>query len=245
MEEGNLRVHIAALRRALRDSSDLPQYIANIAGRGYKFVAPVQRVAVVADVVYEDVTSGRKDNLPAQVTHLIGREDDLEALVAMLGQSRHITLTGPGGIGKTTLALALAHRLKHQFQGSAYFVDLAAVSDPAVVPFAIASALRVAIDTERPVQSLTDRLQGDHALLVIDNCEHLIDAAALVAESLLKGAPEIRIAATSHEFTTHTGRARISAYAVRAAGGRRDAATMRGDPPARRRALRQAHAGKR
>jgi predicted ATPase/DNA-binding winged helix-turn-helix (wHTH) protein len=199
VEEGNLRVHIAALRRALGDSSELPRYIVNVAGRGYRFVASVQRLEAPRSAPAEELAPTVRTNLPAQIAHLIGRDDDLDALVAMLGQSRHVTLAGAGGIGKTTLALALAHQLKAQFRGAAFFIDLAAVSDPAVVPFAIASAVRVAIDTERPVESLAGRLRADHALLVLDNCEHLIDAAAMVAESLLKGAPGIRIIATSHE----------------------------------------------
>lgn len=202
VEEGNLRVHIAALRRALGDSSDLPRYIVNVAGRGYKFVASVRltedgvRIAVPLD---EAATPALRENLPSQIAHVIGREDDLDAVAVMLEQARQVTLAGSGGIGKTTLALALAHRLKHQFRGAAYFVDLAAVSDPANVPFAVASSLRIAIDTERPVDSLVAHLVKDEALLVFDNCEHLIDAAALVAERVLKGSQGIRILATSHE----------------------------------------------
>lgn len=116
-----------------------------------------------------------------------------------MGEARHITVVGTGGIGKTTLALALAHRIKHHFRGAAFFIDLSAVSDPAVIPFAVASAVRVAIDTERPIESLVSRLHADHALLIFDNCEHLIEAAAQVVESLLKAAPAVRIVATSHE----------------------------------------------
>jgi predicted ATPase/DNA-binding winged helix-turn-helix (wHTH) protein len=200
VEEGNLRVHIAALRRALGDSSDEPKYILNVAGRGYRFVASVRRFEVPGGQVapLDGAAAPSSDNLPGLIGHIIGREDDLDALAVMLEQSRQVTLAGAGGIGKTTVALALAHRMKHRFGGS-FFVDLAAVSDPAVVPFAIASAVRIAIDTERPVESLVGRLRADRALLVFDNCEHLIDAAALVAESLLKGANGIRILATSHE----------------------------------------------
>jgi predicted ATPase/DNA-binding winged helix-turn-helix (wHTH) protein len=201
VEEGNLRVHVAAIRRALGDSSDVPKYILNVAGRGYRFVASVTRFEVPSEPTapLDGAAAPSRDNLPGLIGHIIGRGDDLDALATMLDQSRQVTLVGTGGIGKTTVALALAHRLKYRFGGAAFFVDLAAVSDPAVVPFAIASAVRVAIDTERPVESLVGRLRGDRSLLVFDNCEHLIDAAAFVAESLLKGAPGIRILSTSHE----------------------------------------------
>lgn len=200
VEEGNLRVHIAALRRVLGDSSDQPKYILNVAGRGYKFVGPVIRVGSQQGIEpLEGITPVIPDNLPAQIANVIGREDVLQAMGALLEQSREVTIAGTGGIGKTTVAIALAHQLKHQFRGGAYFIDLAAISDSSNLPLAVASALRVAIDTDRPVQSLVAHLVRDEALLVFDNCEHVIDAAAHTVEAILKGCPRIRILATSHE----------------------------------------------
>jgi len=198
VEEGNLRVHIAALRRALGDSSELPKYILNVAGRGYKFVGPVSR-EMSGPAPLEGFTPAIRVNLPAQVANVIGRADVLDVLATLLEQSREVTIAGPGGIGKTTVAVALAHRLKHQFRSGAYFIDLAAVSSADNLPFAVASALRIAIDTERPAQSLVAHLTRDEALLVFDNCEHVIDTAAHVTEAILRGCPGIRIVATSHE----------------------------------------------
>jgi len=200
VEEGNLRVHIAALRRALGDSSDLPKYILNVAGRGYKFVGPVSRAqGGPAAEPLEGPEAPIRHNLPAQVATVIGRADVLDVLTTLLEHSREITIAGPGGIGKTTVAVALAHQLKHQFRNGAYFIDLAAVSDPDNLPFAVASALRIAIDTERPAQSLVAHLTRDESLLVFDNCEHVIDTAAHVTEAILRGCAGIRILATSHE----------------------------------------------
>jgi predicted ATPase/DNA-binding winged helix-turn-helix (wHTH) protein len=199
VDEGNLRVHIAALRKALGDVSATPSYIMNVPGRGYRFVAQVQAVEDFAAQPPPAPALPVRDSLPPQLDQIIGRERDLAALGEMIETARLVTVAGTGGIGKTTVALALAHALKHRFRGAAYFVDFAAVSEPAIVPFAVASATRIAIDTQRPVESLVAGLRSDHALLVFDNCEHLIDSVALVAESLLKSAPGIIILATSHE----------------------------------------------
>ena len=199
VEEGNLRVHISALRRALGDASDAPKFIVNVSGRGYRFVAPVRRMAPEPRHFAEAATLPGRDSLPDRIASFIGRDEDLPVLAELVERSRLVTIAGTGGTGKTTIAVVLAHELKDQFMGAAYFVDLAAVSDAAVVPFAIASATRVAIDTQRPVESLVNGLHADTALILLDNCEHLIDTLALVTESLLKAAPNIRIVATSHE----------------------------------------------
>ncbi|HMQ92641.1 MAG TPA: winged helix-turn-helix domain-containing protein [Amaricoccus sp.] len=199
VEEGNLRVQIAALRRTLGDDSGLPKYIVNEPGRGYRFVASVLQVAPGPATEALAPSAPLRENLPAQNSNLLGREYDIVALAALLDQSRLVTVAGAGGIGKTTVALALAHQIKHQFQGAAFFVDLAAVSEAAFVPFAVASAARIAIDTQKPVESLASGLRSDAALLIFDNCEHLIDTAATVAEALLTSALGIRIIATSHE----------------------------------------------
>ncbi|MCP8882337.1 helix-turn-helix transcriptional regulator [Devosia sp. XJ19-1] len=200
VEEGNLRVHISALRKALGDSNETPRFIVNVAGRGYRFIAPVQRVEPEErPAPFEPAPSSRRDELPSLIASVYGRSDDIDALTVILKTARQISLVGTGGIGKTTVALELAHRVKHLFDDGAFFVDLAAVSDPAVVPFAIASAIHVAIDTEQPVESLASKLRANHALLILDNCEHLIDAAAQTTENLLKGSPRLHIIATSHE----------------------------------------------
>ena len=139
-------------------------------------------------------------NLPRQLTSFVGREQEVSALRQTLLTARLITLTGPGGIGKTRLALQAANELLGDFPDGVWLVELAPVTGPDLVPQAIASALGV---TEQPGRSLADTLENylssRRLLLVLDNCEHLVDATAHLADRLLRSCPEVRILATSRE----------------------------------------------
>ena len=200
VDEGNLRVHISALRRALNDRRQDPLYIANTVGRGYRFVASVSGLA--ANTVPQDqsaTASGMSDGLPSPLVHIIGRNEDISAIQRLLSERRLVSIVGPGGIGKTTVATAAAYGVQSQFSDGAYFIDLASVSDPTMVPFAVASALRASIETNRPFSSLLGLLKDSHVLLLLDNCEHLITAAAELVDTLLRGSPRLTILTTSHE----------------------------------------------
>jgi predicted ATPase/DNA-binding winged helix-turn-helix (wHTH) protein len=201
VEEVNLRVHVAAIRRALADNRHEPAYIANIAGRGYRFVAEVRKslAAPASPGIEPAVLPTRRHGLPTPLTRIIGRDDVISSIVSLLDQWRLVSIVGAGGIGKTSVALIAANRLQDRFADSAFFVDLAAVSDPMMVPFAVAAALAVSIETESPIPSLIAQCRHKRMLVVLDNCEHVIDASAAIAESLLKGAPGVRILTTSHE----------------------------------------------
>ncbi|MEZ4767400.1 MAG: AAA family ATPase [Caldilineales bacterium] len=136
------------------------------------------------------------NNLPAQVTSFVGRERELRYVVETLSQGGHdvrlLTLTGPGGTGKTRLSLQAAADLLDQFPDGVWFVELAPVSDPALVAQTIASALRLREAAGRPLDAmLADYLRDQHLLLVLDNCEHLIDECAhrrQAAASVSRGA---------------------------------------------------------
>ncbi|HEY1176680.1 MAG TPA: AfsR/SARP family transcriptional regulator, partial [Phytomonospora sp.] len=154
----------------------------------------------------------RDHNLPASITSFIGRDDDLAAIGAMLGPSRLVTLTGPGGAGKTRLAIGAAARA----DGDVRLVELAPVADPAEVPHAMLTALDLhdTVLTSRravknspgdPVDRMIGALRRTPTLLVLDNCEHLVDAAASVAARLLAGCPDLRVLATSREPLGLTG----------------------------------------
>ena len=150
--------------------------------------------------------NARLHNLPIQLTSFIGRERERRELGELLVQKRLITLTGVGGTGKTRLALQVVAENVDAFADGTWLVELAALADPAVVPQAIASVFKVREEPGRPVlETLKDYLNNKHMLLVLDNCEHLIEACASVVHELLQAAPHIRVLATSRELLGISG----------------------------------------
>lgn len=139
-------------------------------------------------------------NLPTQFTRFLCREDDLVRALALARESNLTTLSGPAGVGKTRLALHVAAHLAHRFAGGSWLVELARVSDPAALPLAIAQALQVEIRPDRgPMEGLEEVLRNQRMLLIVDNCEHLVDAVAGVVQRLLEACPHLAILATSRE----------------------------------------------
>jgi predicted ATPase/DNA-binding winged helix-turn-helix (wHTH) protein len=196
----NLRVHMNALRKALNDCAGETRYIVNVTGQGYCFVAPIQRRddSVRAPAAPLSVSAlGGKRELPPVLERMVGRDNEVRAVAADVIRERFVTVIGPGGIGKTTVAVAAAHTLVVEFAGMVCFVDLGAVSDPKRVVSAVASALGLTIETERAL--LMERLRGTRMLLVLDNCEHVVDAAASLAEHIFSEAPGVHLLATSRE----------------------------------------------
>jgi predicted ATPase/DNA-binding winged helix-turn-helix (wHTH) protein len=200
VEEANLRVHVAGLRKALGDGHDGARYVANVPGRGYCFVAPVTRSASQRSLLpAQPVVTDRLRKLPARLTRMIGRDDTVRGLSAQLRTRRFVSIVGPGGMGKTTVAVWIAHALIDDFKGAVFFVDLGALTDPGLVPTAVASALGIMVQAQDPFLSLLAFLGKRRVLLVLDNCEHVIDAAAALAERVVSEAPQANILATSRE----------------------------------------------
>jgi predicted ATPase/class 3 adenylate cyclase len=141
-----------------------------------------------------------RHNLPIQLTSFIGREHDIAAVMRLLATTRLLTLTGPGGTGKTRLALQVATEMLTHFPDGVWLVELAPVSNPVLVPQTLATTLRLSEESGRPLlTTLTNHLRAKHSLLVLDNCEHLIEACAQLCETLLRACPNLNILATSRE----------------------------------------------
>ncbi|MEI9936603.1 MAG: winged helix-turn-helix domain-containing protein [Pseudomonadota bacterium] len=195
--EANLRVHVAGLRKLLGDGQTGARYIVNVIGRGYCFVAPVTRSEVTTPL--SPSVTGRSPGLPKQLERMIGRADTVATLSAQLPRRRFVTIVGPGGIGKTTVAIAVAERMAASYRDGAWFVDLARLTNPLLVPSALSSVLGLAVQSEDPVPNLIAFLRDKQILIVLDNCEHVIESAASAAESILGSAPQANILATSRE----------------------------------------------
>jgi predicted ATPase/DNA-binding SARP family transcriptional activator len=141
-----------------------------------------------------------RTNLPARLSSFVGREREIAQIGRMLAKARLLTLTGTGGCGKTALALAAAADLLGAFPDGVWLAGLAALEDPALVPQAVAQALGLREEPGRPLDTaLADHLHARRVLLVLDNCEHLAEACATLADRLLRACPELRILATSRE----------------------------------------------
>ena len=197
VDDGSLRYHIVALRKALGDGRCGARYITNVAGRGYCFVAPISR-----SLDRRNIHEGERIErhfLPAPVHHLIGRDDAIRTVLVRLKAQRFVTLVGPAGVGKTAVAVQVAHSLLAEFDGEVHFVDLGALAPAASVCDALASMLGLALDREASLPHLLARLRKRRILLILDNCEHVIESVAELADQLFRAAPQIHILATSRE----------------------------------------------
>ena len=209
VEESALRVHISTLRKALGDGVGDVRLIANVPGRGYCFVSPVAVISVSGQTarVAEPALAERPTirRLPASVGKIIGRDTLIGELSTLLAEQRLLTIVGPGGMGKTTVALAVAEKVVATQDREVAFVDLAPLADADLAPGAVASALGLAVRSADPVQEIANAIQGRRFLLVFDSCEHHVDAAAALAETLLGRAPGATILATSREALRASG----------------------------------------
>lgn len=196
VEEINLRVHMAALRKALGDGQAGQRFIVTVAQRGYSFVAPIALQSIEPRAT-ADVTG--RHNLPLRRARMIGRQPLVDSLIMQLPRQRCITLVGPGGIGKTSVALRVAEQLIGRYRDGIRLLDLAPLSDPGLICSHLAGLLDLSLHGGEPLPCLINSLRERQMLLVIDNCEHLIDAVALLSESILRGAPHVHILATSRE----------------------------------------------
>ena len=208
IEENTLHAHITAVRRALGVDREI---LKTEVGRGYRLLGTwtMRLDNSLANVLHPEAGRGSIDfrsNFPARTSVLIGRENIARQLSDYLSAYRMVTLTGPGGIGKTVLALDVARVLRQQFDGGGFFVELASLSDPSLVPVAVANGLGLKIGGEEISSELIAKSIGSSkTLLVIDNCEHVIDAVADISQTLVRKCPSLSILATSREILSIDG----------------------------------------
>jgi predicted ATPase/DNA-binding winged helix-turn-helix (wHTH) protein len=198
VDESNLKVNMAVLRRALEDGPST-QYIATVVGRGYRFVAPVQGAEPVALPAESSRTPVPSHNLPTSTTRTFGRDAAIASIRSDLDRSRLVSIVGPGGVGKTTVAIAVAEAALGAFADGVWFVDLVPLKDPDRTPHAIAAALGVQAQSADMIAALCAFLRTRQTLLVLDNCEHVIDGVASCADRILASAVGVRILFTSRE----------------------------------------------
>lgn len=206
VDEANLKVNMAALRRALSGGNDALEYITTVTGRGYRFVEPVRlgREYPPANSSPKTPESGRS-NLAIATTRILGRADAIESISLDLSKSRLISIVGPGGVGKTTVAIAIAEPFLEQYADGVWFVDLANVKDEKLLPSAVAIAVGGGGQRLNSVDALCELLAGRELLLILDSCEHIIEAVAACANRILASASGVKLLATSREALMLSG----------------------------------------
>ncbi len=204
VEENNLQVQVSALRKAFAADRDL---IRTAAGRGYQFTGEIRAASASPDAEptaempeAAPVPTRPPTNLMQPISELIGRDAELAEVLDLTASHRLVTLTGAGGIGKTRLGFEVARHQLSRFADGVWAAELAPLSDPNLVPVTVATALglELASDTASP-QSVANALRSKQLMIVLDNCEHVIDAATRLADALLRANPAIRVIATSRE----------------------------------------------
>ncbi|WP_077044827.1 winged helix-turn-helix domain-containing protein [Pseudomonas sp. KK4] len=198
VDESCIRVHISALRKALSCPETDTSYVVNIPGRGYSFVAPVILAPLDVDnaTTIESIPAGE---LPPRLARMVGRDDTVQAISDLIRQHRFVTISGLGGMGKTTVAITVAHQFRSQFEGMVIFLDLSAITDSRMLPGTLAAAVGVQYQEAEPLQTLVGLIRDMRLLVVFDSCDHVIDAVACLAETLFGQAEHTHILVTSRE----------------------------------------------
>jgi predicted ATPase/DNA-binding winged helix-turn-helix (wHTH) protein len=202
VEENTLQFHVSAVRKALGADRGM---LKTVSGRGYRLLGawrcePGTGPTPIGPERECRTAQSSQSNIPVAASALIGRTSARQHLLEVLSAYRVITLTGPGGIGKSALALDVARNLLPKFGGDCWFVELASISDPGLVPSAVARVLGLTIADGYPSSEAIARTIGRNKLLIVlDNCEHVVAAVAAFTETMVRACPQTSIVATSRE----------------------------------------------
>lgn len=198
VHDTNLKVTISSLRRLLGETAPHPTYIATIPGRGYRFIAPVASLTEPAAEPFFASVSAELSRLPPS-GEIVGRGREIGAAVEMLGQRRMVSIVGPGGIGKSTVAIAAARRLTEAFPDGVDFVDLSLIQDDQLVPTVVASALGVRGSPADVTAAVVESIVNRRKLILLDNCEHVVRGVQALASRILGSGAASRLLLTSRE----------------------------------------------
>jgi predicted ATPase/DNA-binding winged helix-turn-helix (wHTH) protein len=193
-DQVSLRVQISALRKALAQSDPSRRYIANVPGRGYRFTVPISSSPSATEFEGASWSS-----LPVRLARMVGRKHTIATVQAKLAAQRFVMIVGPGGIGKTTVAVAVAHEMRSVFNSQVRFVHLGSLGAASLVAPAVAASFGLVIQTDDVVPALVERLLEAPTLLVLDGCEHVIDGVSTLAEKLFQRVATLHLLATSRE----------------------------------------------
>lgn len=197
VHDSNLKVNMYSLRRSLGDTQKRPTYVATIPGRGYRFVAAVQMSMFdIADAVPAEAAGPKK--LPSQ-SDIVGREREIAEVLALLRANKHVTIAGPGGVGKTTVAIEAARAFEENCLDGICFVDLSTVDSATAVPTVLVDALGIRGNPSDSLAAVLDHLRRRQMLVVLDNCEHVLPAASIFARRLISEEGSSTLLATSRE----------------------------------------------
>jgi predicted ATPase/DNA-binding winged helix-turn-helix (wHTH) protein len=199
VDESALRVQVVALRKVLGEGDAGAKYLTTVSGQGYCFVARVLWHDEAAPSSREPRSIVPAHNLPARPPQMVGRDDTVRDIADQLSGGRFVTIVGPGGIGKTTVAISVAHALQPQFDGAVHFLDLGTLRDADQVPSLVAATLGLGGQAGNPADRLVNFARDKRLLLVLDCCEHVIETSAAIAERLYKEAGQVHVLATSRE----------------------------------------------
>ena len=220
VDEGSVRVQMSLLRKALGkpdDGQGCKEWVSSIPLRGYRFNGRVTREEIrEADQGTGMAAALAFTRTPVRLTRLIGRQGDIERVLTALDAARLVTIVGPGGIGKTSAAIRAVECLDRSQGAKTAFVDLSPLGSNDHVPSTVTRALGIATELGDAVQAIVRRLADDDVLLLVDNCEHVVDSAAPLLARLLTALPRLRVLATSREALRIDGEhvLRLSALSV-------------------------------